>query len=106
MKALLIVVALTLTGCATTEPIKPEPRTIIKIERVVAPIPSALLEIPDPVPNLPLEVIKSDDKAVAKWLLDSEQRTLALEAQIRAIRELYIKMLREAKKKPAEDELK
>lgn len=87
-----------LLGCATTEPvIKPEVRTIVKIERVALTIPSDLLEIPEQVPNLPLEVIKSDDKAVAKWLLDSEERTLTLEAKLRRLRELYITHLREVR---------
>lgn len=85
-------------GCATKEPvIQPEARTIVKIERIGLTVPSELLEIPEQVPNLPLEVIKSDDKAVAKWLLDSEERTLALEAKLRALRELYIKHLREVR---------
>lgn len=92
------VLAAALTACATTDPIiQPEPKTIIKIERVTFAIPSELLNIPDQIPNLPLEVLKSDDKAVAKWLLDSEERTLTLEAQIRRIRELYIKQLREVR---------
>lgn len=101
MKITYTLIALTaLAGCATTPSIPVEPKSIIKIERVVTPIPSELLNIPDPIPNLPLDVIKSDDKAVAKWLLDSEERTLTLEAQIRRIRELYIKQLREVKQKP------
>lgn len=92
-----LLMTVVLAGCATTPSIPIEPKTIIKFERVVTPIPSELLNIPDPIPNLPLEVLKSDDKAVAKWLLDSEERTLSLEAQIRRIRELYIKQLREVK---------
>lgn len=92
----LLVVA-SLTGCATAPNIPVEPKVIIKFERVVATIPSDLLNIPEPIPNLPIEVLKSDDRAVAKWLLDSEDRMLSLEAQIRRIRELYIKQLREAK---------
>lgn len=86
-----------LVGCASAPSIPVEPKTIIKFERVITPIPNELLSIPDPIPNLPLEVLKSDDKAVAKWLLDSEERTLSLEAQIRRIRELYIKQLREVR---------
>lgn len=98
MKAIYpLVLSAALVGCATAPSIPVEPKSIIKIERVVAVIPSDLLNIPDPIPNLPLEVLKSDDRAVAKWLLDSEERTLSLEAQIRRIRELYIKQLREAK---------
>ena len=98
MRTMLLVLAVLLTGCASTAPvIQPEPKVIIKFERVVAPIPNALLEIPDQISNLPLEVLKTDDKAVAKWLLDSEERTLSLETQLRQIRELYIKQLREAK---------
>lgn len=89
-----------LVGCASAPIIPIEPQVIIKFERVVTPIPSELLNIPDPIPNLPPEVLKSDDKAVAKWLLDSEERTLSLEAQIRRIRELYIKQLRELRAKP------
>lgn len=96
MKAVLLVISLALCGCATTQP-QPEPKVLVKIERIVTPIPSALLEIPDQVPNLPREVLRSDDAAVAKWLLDSEQRTLSLEAQLRRIRELYIQQLREVK---------
>lgn len=98
MKVLYPIVLAALAGCATApEVVQPEPRTIVKIERVTFVIPSELLNIPDQIPNLPLEVLKSDDKAVAKWLLDSEERTLTLEAQIRRIRELYIKQLREVR---------
>lgn len=93
----LLITLSVLAGCATAPSIPNEPKTIIKFERVITPIPSELLNIPDPIPNLPIEVLKSDDKAVAKWLLDSEERTLSLEAQIRRIRELYIKQLREVK---------
>lgn len=97
MKALIVVSAILLAGCGATAPIIPETKTLVKIERIVTPIPRELLEIPDPVPNLAPEVLKSDDKAVAKWLLDSEERTLTLELKIRQIRELYIKYLKDAK---------
>lgn len=99
MKAILTLIMLAvLAGCATQPPsIPPEPKTIVKIERIVAPIPHLLLDIPDEIPNLLPEVILKDDKAVAKWLLDSEARMLALEEQIRAIRALYIKQLKDAK---------
>lgn len=98
MKAIALVIALALAGCATREVIPPEPKVLVKIERVVAPLPRDLLDIPDQVPNLPPEALK-DDATFAKWLLDSEQRTLALEAQIRQLRALYIQQLREAKAK-------
>ena len=107
MKTFLLILPLVLMGCATTPPSIPiEPRTIIKFERIVTPIPNELLDIPDPVPNLPLDVLKTDDKAVAKWLLDSEERTLSLEAQIRRIRELYIKQLRESREAAKKDSVK
>ena len=92
--ALVPIVLLALSACATQPT---EPQTLVKIERIVTPIPSKLLDIPEEVPNLPLDVLKSDDQAVAKWLIDSEQRTLQLEEQIRQIRALYIKQLKEAK---------
>jgi hypothetical protein len=98
MKALILMLAvIMLTACGATAPVAPEARTLVKVERIVTPIPRELLEIPDPVPNLAPEVLKSDDKAVARWLLDSEERTLALELKIRQIRELYIKYLKDAK---------
>ena len=97
MKQAALILLLTLLGCASQPVIPPEPKVIVKIERIVAPIPNALLDIPDPVPNLELEVLKTDDKAVAKWLLDSEERTLNLEGKLRQIRELYIRYLRETK---------
>lgn len=97
MKMIYPLLAVALVGCATAPTVPLEPKAIVKFERVVTPIPSDLLEIPEPIPNLPHEVLKADDKAVAKWLLDSEERTLSLEAQIRRIRELYIKQLREVR---------
>ena len=91
MRLVAITLLILLTGCGSNA-------QLTRIERVVTPIPQELLVIPDPVPPLSPDAARNDDKAVAKWLLDSEERTLALEAKLRAIRELYRKFVEEQRK--------
>lgn len=91
MRAVSLVLLIALAGCGTSN-------QLVRIERVVTPIPQELLVIPDPVPPLSPDAVRTDDKAVARWLLDSEARTLELEAKLRAIRELYRKFVDEQRK--------
>jgi hypothetical protein len=93
MRALTLVLLLALTGCCTP---KPEQPVMVRIERVVTPIPQELLTVPAPVPALTADELRKDDRAVARWMFDSEMRAVLLESQLRRIAELYVKQVKEA----------
>lgn len=74
---------LLLTGCATC----PEPKELIKIERIVVKPPSELLTIPSEV--FPIDVDKATQRTVADWILKKEERSFQLEEKLKAIAKFY-----------------
>ena len=93
MRALTLAILLALAGCCTPKADQP---VMVRIERVVTPIPQELLTAPAPVPPLSADELRKDDRAVARWMFDSEMRSVALESQLRRIAELYVKQVKEA----------
>lgn len=101
MKALLATLCLTLAlvGCDTMP--KRDAEVLIKYKYIVNTIPEELLAVPPQV--TPIDLKAATDKDVGAWMLDSEKRSLTIEGMLKAIRELQVKRLEEAKKLPAED---
>jgi len=84
LAALLIVGSLALlAGCGTapTDPVVPP--AVIHYKYIVTTVPASMLTLPAPVP--PLNTQTATDKDASIWILDNEQRTEALEDQLKAI---------------------
>lgn len=99
MKALLILVlASVLQGCA---PFKTVPETIIKYKYVVITAPEEHLKIPAQI--APLDTKTATDKDAGNWILDTERRSLELEAKLKRIKELQDRRLKELESLPKAD---
>lgn len=89
MKSLIALMAIAisiLAGC-TTPPIDVKPKVVVEYKYVTKAIPGELLEIPANVPNI--DTSTASDKDVAFWLLEKEERTLAIESKLTKIKSFY-----------------
>lgn len=87
MKKLILLIALTLTACATTQQPGQEPvvqPTVTVTKYVIKVPPAQLMTIPPQVP--PVSNIDTANQGdVAKWLTENETRTTTLENMIKSI---------------------
>lgn len=75
------IMSLFLYGCAC----QPE-KIVIETKYVVTEIPDDHLDIPSQV--LPIDLKQVSQKGVSDWLLRNEERTVVLENNLKAIRQL------------------
>ena len=98
-KLLVLLMALSLTGCASW--LCKEPTQVVKYKYIVSTVPDDLLAIPDPMYKI--DPTTATDKAAGLWMTDSERRSLELEKKLKQIKALQAKQLEDLKKLPPED---
>lgn len=96
MKYLILVLALFLTACGSM-PQKPEPQVVVKKEYVVRTADNVLKVIPPVGPKIDPD--KASQADLAKWIAETEEHRLKLEARIKTLIEFYEKPVEEKDKK-------
>lgn len=103
MKKFLLIFVLLLSGCAFDSPVMvtPEPVLIKQIEYVVKIPPTQLITLPPIVEKIDVDTAKQSD--IARWILNSENRTQTLESMLRGIAVFF--EVEQAKAEDAANEL-
>lgn len=96
MKYLILVLAIFLAACGTV-PQKPEPQVVVKKEYVVRTADASLKAIPPLGPKIDPD--KASQADLARWIKDTEEHRLKLEARITTLIEFYEKPVKEEDKK-------
>jgi len=96
MKYLIIVLAVFLSACGTI-PQKPEPQVVVKKEYVVRTADQSLKTLPAIGPKINPDTASQAD--LSRWIRDTEEHRLKLEARIITLIEFYEKPIDEKDKK-------
>ncbi len=96
MKYLILLMVVFLTACGSV-PQKPEPQVVVKKEYVVRTADSSLKTLP-PLPSK-IDPDKATQADLARWIKDTEDHRLKLEARIGSLIEFYEKPVKEEDKK-------
>lgn len=83
--ALLLVLALSLSGCSAL--FKPEVAqpVAIKYKYVITTVPSSMFEVPAPMYKIDVE--KATDEEASQWMIDSEKRAQEIERRLLKVKE-------------------
>lgn len=87
MKKLIFIIALALTGCASTGFKNKE--ILVQKEYIVRTAPNDLKALP-PYPNT-IDPMKANQLELAQWLLENEKYMYSLEGKIKGLIEFYEK---------------
>lgn len=102
MKYLILSLVLFLSACATTpEIVKPEQVVIKETSYVIRIPPETLLIMPEQVPKIDVDTAKQS--TIANWIIDTNERTKALENRLIGIAKFFKEEQDKLDKKAADE---